>query len=322
LCAASAALGQGYTIGQIGTDTDEIVGVVGINNSGVVVGGTAFSRPYRWSASGGVSILPTLGGSALAKAINELDACVGLSQTSSSIRKPVHWAPNGSITSLGGRDSYSPLALNDLSSPTIVGQTFGSSTRQPALFQNKKWQRLPTLGGLGSATGVDNIGRIVGACYTPSGSERVVLWTKNAAGKYQLTDLTAAYGLLSPNFVPSNEEAPFEVSIRGGRVASMGKILELATGVVTDLEQSGPAGIRIRAINSSGQAVGVVGYHNQAPVVDAFYWDGSAFFDLNEIVLGSGWTLHGASGINDNGQIVGMGDFGGTTRAYVLDLSP
>lgn len=53
-----------------------------------------------------------------------------------------------------------------------------------------------------------------------------------------------------------------------------------------------------------------------------FYWDGITFHDLNDLVTASGWLISSATGINDNGQIVGMGSYGGVGRAYVLDLTP
>ncbi len=48
-------------------------------------------------------------------------------------------------------------------------------------------------------------------------------------------------------------------------------------------------------------------------------WEGGTAFDLNTLLVdGGGWTLQSAEGINDRGQIVGYGQFGGQTRAYLL----
>ncbi len=45
--------------------------------------------------------------------------------------------------------------------------------------------------------------------------------------------------------------------------------------------------------------------------------------DLNSLLAsGSGWTLAGAYGINDLGQIIGDGYYGGQRRAFLLTPNP
>jgi probable HAF family extracellular repeat protein len=93
------------------------------------------------------------------------------------------------------------------------------------------------------------------------------------------------------------------------------------------------------AINNMGQ---VVGYSSDFMSVDpqpgvngsfttATLWtinaDGTASaIDLNSLVAGSGWELWGATGINDNGQIVGYGMLGegadATFHAFLLTPDP
>jgi probable HAF family extracellular repeat protein len=71
-------------------------------------------------------------------------------------------------------------------------------------------------------------------------------------------------------------------------------------------------------INNNELIVGVMGtadYNMQS----AFLYDG-AMLDLNTVpdIAAAGWTIIGAYGINDSGQIVGDGWFGGVSRAYRL----
>jgi hypothetical protein len=44
--------------------------------------------------------------------------------------------------------------------------------------------------------------------------------------------------------------------------------------------------------------------------------------DLNSLLpANSGWILSNATGINDSGQIVGVGTYNGQTQAFLLDTS-
>ena len=47
-------------------------------------------------------------------------------------------------------------------------------------------------------------------------------------------------------------------------------------------------------------------------------------YDLNNYLdaSGAGWTLQYALAINNNGQIVGYGTFGGNTEAFLLNIVP
>ena len=72
------------------------------------------------------------------------------------------------------------------------------------------------------------------------------------------------------------------------------------------------------AINASGQVVGssdVVGGFGVA----AFLYAGGTMTDLNSLINPSlNWNLLTAGGINDDGQIVGVGDVGGEYHAFLL----
>jgi hypothetical protein len=66
----------------------------------------------------------------------------------------------------------------------------------------------------------------------------------------------------------------------------------------------------------------IVGSYFAGPDYDhesAFLALGSMLFDLNDLIdPASGWTLDGAYDINNLGQIVGNGHFGGQPRAFRL----
>ena len=55
----------------------------------------------------------------------------------------------------------------------------------------------------------------------------------------------------------------------------------------------------------------------------ATLWENGVPIDLNIFLpSGSGWVLTSAEGINDQGDIVGFGTFGGSTRAFLLHSVP
>jgi probable HAF family extracellular repeat protein len=67
------------------------------------------------------------------------------------------------------------------------------------------------------------------------------------------------------------------------------------------------------AINSSGHAVGASIHHQ------AMLWKDGQELKLQSLIdRNTGWTLQIARGINDHGQIVGVGTKGGQTRAFLL----
>jgi probable HAF family extracellular repeat protein len=103
-------------------------------------------------------------------------------------------------------------------------------------------------------------------------------------------------------------------------------------GKMTDLGSLGSSGVEsdsAAGINASGQVVGsalqgqfnAAGYCVQQCVQKAFlYTVGTGMVDLNTFLpSGSGWTLQIADGINDAGQITGLGwNSSGAVHAFLL----
>lgn len=72
------------------------------------------------------------------------------------------------------------------------------------------------------------------------------------------------------------------------------------------------------AINDSNEIVGTS--KNGAGADLAFLYKNGTMTDLNTLLPdNSGWTLHFANGINENGQIVGYGTFNGTGRGFLME---
>jgi uncharacterized membrane protein len=90
-------------------------------------------------------------------------------------------------------------------------------------------------------------------------------------------------------------------------------------GTMTDLHPAfGLTHGRAVEINASGSIVGHVANAYTSPL-RAILWHRGNAIDLNDVIpQGLGWLLRSAEGINDRGQIVGFGTFGGETRAFLL----
>jgi probable HAF family extracellular repeat protein len=81
-------------------------------------------------------------------------------------------------------------------------------------------------------------------------------------------------------------------------------------GSMIDLGTLGGLSSYAEGINSVGQVVGYSNYSSGG--TGAFLYENGKMMDLNGLISpGSGWTLQGATGINDSGWIIGVGNYGG-----------
>ena len=101
-------------------------------------------------------------------------------------------------------------------------------------------------------------------------------------------------------------------------VQAFSEVFLYASGSLTHLDLSSRYPSRPLAINNCDVIVGSFG-----PFADAeraFIWDKSrGFRDLNAAIASdSGWKLESANNINDDGEIVGRGDYKGQEDAGFL----
>ena len=74
------------------------------------------------------------------------------------------------------------------------------------------------------------------------------------------------------------------------------------------------------AVNNRGQIVGMSGqWGYDYATAHALLWENGVMMDLQTLIpANSGWVLQQAGGINDNGQIAGIGLHDGQLRAFLL----
>src|SRR5579864_480337 len=295
-CALSG-FAQKYTVTDLGTLGGSFAFAIGINDSGEVVGYSAFANPppgYGYSShaflysNGTMTDLGTLGGaSSYAEGINGSGEVVGSSYILTGnifgdLNSHAFLYSNGMMKDLGTLGSpYDDLSDSFAQAINASGQVVGGSnlpgdirnyTSHAFLYSNGAMKDLGTLGASTSyAYGINDSGQVVGASGLPGNSG-------------------------SHTFLYSN-------------------------GTITDLGTLGGCCSEGYGINASGEVVGrasISGY--PAWVTVAFlYISSKGMTDLNTLIpTGSGWTLYSAQAINDKGQIAALGLINGSQHAFLL----
>jgi probable HAF family extracellular repeat protein len=294
----------------------------GINNSGHVVGAGpgGAGTSWIWDRRNGMRSLGTFpggDGKTRAIAINEAGTVVGFAEIavdqSSFVTQAFVWTADRGMQPISGIGQQSEaFGINDPGA--IVGGAAG-------VLDNgfvRKGGKVVALGVLSGsqppisiAYGVNNRGQVVGGSGC-SPCQSAFLWD---GGK--LTNL----GIL-----------PGSTSTEAHAISDTGQVVGLS-GDEAFLWDTG-RGIQglgfldqacfqsdARAINNHGTVVGYGCVSNTTTPSHAFVWDRIlGMLDLNKLVsLSSGDVLNVAYGINEGGQIVGVGILGGAVHAFLLD---
>ncbi|HLV79760.1 MAG TPA: hypothetical protein VKT32_05735 [Chthonomonadaceae bacterium] len=311
----------------------------GINASGQVVGWATASggnpHAFQWtprqanSATGTLVDLGTLGGTqSVAYGINFYGRVVGQSATGAvdGSGNPILHAfltesnsvidPNADdLYTLGGNDSIA-LGIND--NVLIVGAAQDANgITWSTLWDAGNTQNLGALSSLNTpindqANGINNSGVIVGQSITDSGVNHAFLYTNI------LSDLT-------PTLSGASAATAINASGQVAGVYTNPAIEEpdaflWTNGSMTEIGTLGISSMA-HALNSYGLVVGESATSGNG--THAFLYANAGIMDLNTLLpANSGWTLVSAYGINDVGQIVGVGNGPNGSHGFLLTPTP
>ncbi len=298
----------------------------GINGRGDVVG--LFSLPSRdviqpaaflYDAASGSSRQISTGGSTYVYVSGINDARqVSLSTNDQTLTRAraFRWQ-DGSMVDIGAlpADSGQPQAgasgIN--ADGSVAGWSLGPHDNSRAvLWDGSTLRDLGSLraGGRSQANGVNASGVVVG--WTEVETDATVHAAVFQDGRVK--DLGTLDGTTTSMATAINDSG--RVAGRSGGTQVF--VYDLPDGPMRDISQAGKS-CQLTSVNSAGDAVGTCS--PPAARVDAAraaLWRDGTWIDLNAAVHDSSWTLYKAAGINDRGQIAGIGEHNGQGRAFLL----
>jgi probable HAF family extracellular repeat protein len=314
-----------YNIIDIGATLGPESSAYGINNNGVIVGGssTTYSDSLPFLYTNGTVISPPiifdigLGGDGIAFAVNDAGVAVGEETSSSTgLGHAIRFQGTNIVNlgTLGGIESFA-YAINN--SGQIVGYAYDTNEASRAfLYSGGKMTNLDAFGATDSAaTAINSSGQIAGwARFSGSSTLGFIL---NPGGSNQF--LGTLGGWFSEPTAMNDAGEVAGISDTANDSADHA-FLSLQ-GFMVDLGTLGDDNSAALGMNNYGEVVGWSGY--QTPESRAFLWQNDVMYDLNELIpTNSGWVLQSANAINDQGQIVGYGSFSNQLRrAFLLTLA-
>lgn len=238
----------------------------------------------------------------------------------SGYTNPFLWDGTSTIVlgNLGGMDSGAAHALNDLTQ--VVGYANHSSGFDRAfLWENGVMNDLGVLSrsgwGRSEARDINNAGQVVGVSASDT-DPHAFLWESGI-----MTDLgglgsgySIAYAISESGFVVGSSTTPAPDYRTRATLWTGGSVINL--GALNDPD---PGASAARDVNDAGQIVGWSHAHNTFNL-HAFLFEAGIMRDLNDLIdPNSGWELQEAYGINEEGRIVGYGDYQGHLRGFLLE---
>ncbi|RYG23468.1 DUF3466 family protein [bacterium] len=324
--ATSAALAAGYSIqGLDFTGAVETYGY-GLNDHGVVVGygidAGGVSRAFSWQ-NGVSTALSPLATSSEAYRINNKGQIVGKAATGAAAPHATLWDTDGAtdLGTLGGDHSFA----NDINEAGVVAGSAGAEKGSHAFIWTKDggmvdYGNLNPDDGFQHAgfNGINESGLMVGTAYR--------LFTPYHAamakpGDKALSDI-AGPGRYSASMAMAVNDAGTIVGWSNNGSGNGHAAILNGDGTYLDLGSLGLDESRAFDINEAGDIVGEVsGYDDEGFAVGAaFLYTKGTMVNLNDLLpTGTGWDgVLEAHGINNKGQIVGVGLYGGEIRGFVL----
>lgn len=302
---------------------------------------------FFWEPSSSMTNLSVLPGSnnfSRGYAINDAGVVVGESDNNSSRAFVYSGGAMTGLTRLAG-DNDRGVAHSVNNSGVIVGVSSNGSVNRPT-----KWTYgdstyvatdLGTLAGTATATGrawdINDAGIAVGLSTSNVGNSQATMWDGasivnlgslggggNFSQAYAVNDTKLAVGASSNGqtvgeLIGTSSTTPLTRAF----VWDAGVMTELAPLDLYTESNNGPT-TNYHSVAMDVNALGQIVGNSQriaGSAAAATLWKNGLPIDLNDLLpSGSGWTLLSAEGINDRGDIVGYGSFGGQTRAFMMTV--
>lgn len=317
-----------YTVTDLGTlgGTSSVANAINANGQVVGYSTTASGETHAFLYSGSkMTDLGTLGGSySTAAAINTSGQVVGSAYGSADTY--THAFLYSAATGMTDLGTLSGGAYSDAyginATGQVVGQSVDSTWHSYAfVYSGGTMSYLSSLaafpgGSYGNeARAINDAGQVAGMAWDAYGSfsgKTAFLYSNSL-----ITRIGRPGGPTTANGINANGQI---VGVMPGAGSNMHAFL-YSDSTVTDLDPTGVTQSVANAINSSGQ---VVGQYWASGYTYGFVYSNSTLTNLNDLIdLSSGWALVSANGINDLGQIVGVGtNAEGQSRAYLLTPVP
>jgi probable HAF family extracellular repeat protein len=275
-----------------------------VNNSGIVAGwgqNSSGGTQAVVSTPGGLTGLPLGSGTeSYAYGINDAGTVVGNTYINGQSHATI-WAASG--TTVLGANTYA-MAVND--SGVVTGSNGGAF-----VVVDGQVQSLATLAGViwSAGYGINDAGEVVGDGELANRTFRGLIWSPD--GTVTLLGTLGGSSSDATDVNDSGEVVGFASLANGSQNA-----FSMTGGTMTDLGTLGESSYAY-GINDSGE---IVGYSYLADGAQhAFLYDDGSMLDLNSLLpANSGWVLEEAFGINNAGQITGMGLYDGQQTAFLM----
>lgn len=324
-----------YSIQDLGELTDlssrPESGPTGINRSGLVCGVNATNGSYHAMLYNGLwTDLGTLGGDeSLATGINDAGQVVGYSQTADQSTNAFLWTPGGKdgvatnpqMKNLGNLGSPACEAFSVNNSGQVTG--YSSLSASPTSPQHAFLYSGGKMSDVGTnftflvnsyGYGINALGHVVGIAFDANFTAPHAFFFDGTHAR----DL-GLFGGQGSAAIDINDHDTIIGYVTDTN--SLDRGFSYVGGTKTDLGTLGGDFSYPLSINNSNAIVGGSYVDTNDTIYHAFLWSKGVMNDLNNLLdsSGTGWTLIEARGINDAGQITGVGAVAGVNHGFLLN---